>query len=85
MYELQRLKTEEIQRFYSYLEDALEKLESDKNVNKPHWDTMSREEIMSLLEIEVKELAHTVQYGRDVDIVNECKDVINLALFMMDK
>lgn len=67
------------------MEMAIDKAGNTKNINKPHPDTLDIEYLQILLEAEVSELKAEIYRGDKEGILNECKDIINFALFMAGK
>lgn len=80
----ERVTQAERERFHQIVERAIDKMNSPKNVKKPHWNCTENRELIDLEEIEVKELHHAVNYPHHSNVVNECYDVINYALMIAD-
>lgn len=66
---------EEVRKFAHAMEYKLA-----KNDHKGGWENVSIEELLTLLEKEVKELKQAIIDGNDVDIQLEAADVANFAM-----
>lgn len=82
-----RVSRKERRRFHKLLMECLDKLESEKNSEKPHWSTVDTRGLFNDLCGEILELNDELKKPEiDANLtVDECKDVINIALFIMDR
>lgn len=80
-----RITDEERARFHKYLDCSIDKMNSPKNCQKPHWSTQFVEDLFDHLEKEVRELGFEVKmYSNDEKIIDESDDVINIAMMIID-
>ena len=79
-----KVSPEERGRFQSFLTRAINKLDSEKNRKKDHWETASIAELDLMLDVEKKELSLAIFAGLDEAIRQECYDIINLAMMILD-
>jgi len=70
--------------FHTILDNAIDKMESPKNIEKAHWRCMKNRELVEMLIVEAFELRHAVYFLTDKDIENECKDVLNFGSMIAD-
>lgn len=81
---MSRVSAFEKARAIGYEDTALQKLESQKNISKPHWSTESIDIIYAMLETELKELKIAILKKDKEAIKTELKDIKNNAFFMYD-
>lgn len=79
-----RITDEERARFHKYLDAAIDKLNSPKNCQKPHWSTQSTKSLLVHFNEETKELNEAIDYEDPYEIIDESNDVINIALMIID-
>jgi hypothetical protein len=79
-----RITQEERTNFHAILDQAIDKMNRPKNAQKPHWTEQERDELLSLLKIEVRELSHAMKFKSLDDQNEELYDVINYAMMMAD-
>lgn len=77
-----RIKTQDRIALILQADRAIEKLNSEKNQVKPHWSTMSTEENIASIEVELAELKLAHITGGDVE--TEAMDIVNYCLFLLD-
>lgn len=64
----------------------LEKLSHARNLVKPHWLKLSREQLLERVIDETHELSMAVQFNEnDEAMIDECVDVANFAVMLADK
>lgn len=79
-----RISDETRERLHEIVDKAIDKMNAPKNENKENWRCLENKELSMLLEAEVKELCHAVEYPHHASILSECFDVINFALMIAD-
>ena len=80
-----RLTIREKIRFFRIFRGALKKLERKKNASKDHWRTANHKYLLTRLWEEYNELDEAViNEHSSEDIIDECYDIINFALFVAD-
>ena len=91
-----RITDEERKRFHEYVDSALDKLDSPKNIKKNHWKHLSIKYLAKRLYQEYLELwdAIKIWFSSDPeapkhdelkkDVESECYDNINFLLFIID-
>ena len=87
-----RLTKSNIVKFHGILDDCINKLNTEKNRNKPHWSEHSIKELRDMLLVESYELNHIVNKYKEhpldealrKDIKEELKDIINISLMLWD-
>jgi NTP pyrophosphatase (non-canonical NTP hydrolase) len=79
-----RITVEERIRFHARLDECIDKLNTDKNLAKPHWSIQFNEQLFDHLMREVIELHEGLVLGDKSNIKEECKDVVNIALMIFD-
>lgn len=77
-----RVKPEERVIFHNILDTCIEKLESPKNRDKVHWETLPDDILFLMLETEIKELALAIKQNKREDKLSEIKDIVNLSMFL---
>ena len=79
-----RLVTEQEKReMHILLDTCIDKMNSDKNRYKPHWNTLDLKELQLMIVNEASELDLALYQGNKQEIISEFKDIINLAIFGM--
>lgn len=61
----------------------VEKLE--ENADKPHWDTLSIDELIFNLNCEFNELSLAISSKDQYEAIRECADIANFAMMIADK
>ena len=79
-----RITQEETDRFHILLDMALSKLNSIKNIDKPHWSTLSLQHIQKMITVENGELDVALLEMGITSINTELKDILLYTLFAMD-
>jgi phosphoribosyl-ATP pyrophosphohydrolase len=64
---------------------AIEKSENEKNIDKEHFNNIPISHLQKYLMIESHELDLAVLQDDNQEILSECKDIINFAMFIMHK
>ena len=77
-----RITEIERKKFHSILDSAIDKMNRPKNANKEHWSMIPVYKLFKLLDIEVKELDLEVAFGCTHNTLEECYDVINIAMMI---
>lgn len=80
----EKLTEGEKDHLLSLARKGIEKLDSDKNREKDHWGFLTVNELLKMVEIEVKELGLAIYRGRREEIKTECHDIINECLMILD-
>lgn len=84
---MSRVTSEERNRMHSYLDECIDKMNSAKNSSKVHWSSIKTNILHKMLAVEVAELELATICNPDnkpEPIIDECKDVINIALMIVD-
>lgn len=82
---MSRITDDERNRFHNYIDYAIDKLNNDKNRNKPHWLEETTVKLSDMITVESAELNLAVRHGSENEIKNECYDLINLSLMIIDE
>ena len=80
-----RLTEAEKANFHAFLEMAIIKAGNKKNIDKEHFNNIPVEHLQKYLMIESHELDLAVLKGDVDEIMSECEDIINFAMFIMHK
>lgn len=81
---MSRVSDTERERFHDFLDQCIDKLNSDKNKKKPHWGKETIQEHRDELIVEVHELNSKMNRKDQDGIISECKDVVNRTMFIVD-
>ena len=81
---MSRITAEERKRFHNYLDEAIDKLNSPKNIKKEHWSNLSTHTLFDLFKNENYELDDAIDFESNENIIDECYDNINFPLFIID-
>lgn len=79
---MNRITTEERERFHKILDDSIDKMNNPKNTGKDHWSGMLNEELQKMINIENAELELAVFSCKNIE--SENFDLINLNMMMID-
>jgi hypothetical protein len=79
-----RITDKEKERFHFLLDIAMEKLDSFKNIDKPHWNTLSLQHIQKMITVENGELDVAILDGSNADKYTELKDILLYTIFALD-
>lgn len=77
-----RVTDKERKEFHELLDFAIRKLDQPKNVKKKHWSELAIPCLQKMLSVENAELDLAVNHGNIYDILSECDDLINFAMFI---
>jgi len=69
---------------HNYLDKCIDKMDSPKNAKKCHWSKEKIESLAKMVMIEAHELELAVMEEDRESVYEECKDVINLAMMIID-
>jgi hypothetical protein len=81
---MSRITQKETERLHTVLDLTLSKLNSSKNINKPHWSTLSLEHIQKMITVENGELDVAILDNDQAGKLTELKDILLYALFGLD-
>lgn len=79
---MREITNTEITQFLGFASDSIKKLSSPKNSKKEHWSKVPIPRLWKQLRIEMYELEEAISTGEVKNIINECKDVINISFFI---
>ena len=79
-----RITDKERSRMHNYLDSCIDKMNSPKNSKKCHWSKEKIESLAKRVLIEAHELELAVMEEDRESVYDECKDVINLAMMIID-
>jgi len=77
-----RITVQEKKDFHILLDKSLSKLDSEKNIKKVHWSELSIRKLQKMLVVESCELDVALCDNNYSDILSECDDIINFAMFI---
>lgn len=79
-----RISEETRARLHGYLDDAIDKMDSEKNRRKKHWSLLSSSVLGKMAVTESHELELAIMEGDPKRIESECHDIINIGIMEID-